>query len=231
MKEGVSKILKMVEEGKLSAQEAEKLLSAMDESRSPGAGVGISFGRRRQEEEFVEKELAGRDDFKLSLSASKAELMLWQEDTVKAEIWLDDLGSAEETPEGLVLNMARAKIHLPAERSLKLDISAGKVEGEVPAITALYCSAGKAELRGMREGVISCNAGKAELHLLPEPGPLSLEVNAGKVELLVPGERRMQILREEVNACGVFVDRELEDPSAPQVVIRCNAGKVSIRKE
>jgi hypothetical protein len=229
MKEEVGKILRMVEEGKLSAEEAEKLLSAMDAPRSPGAGVGISFGRKRQEE-FVEKELPGRDDFKLALSASKAELMLWDQDTVKAEIWLDDLGSAEETPEGLVLNMARAKIHLPAGRSVKLEISAGTVEGEVPAITMLYCSAGKAELRGMREGVVSCNAGKAEVHLAPEPGPLSVEANAGKVELLVHGERKMHVLREEVNACGVFVDGEIEDSSAPQAIVRCNAGKVTITR-
>lgn len=230
MKEEVGKILRMVEEGKLSAEEAEKLLSAMDAPRSLGAGVGISFGRKRQEE-FVEKELPGRDDFKLSFSASKSELMLWQEDTVKAEIWLGDLGSVEETPDGLVLNMARARIHLPAGRSVQLDLSAGKVVGEVPPVTYLTCSAGKAKLQGMREGKLTCNAGKVEVALSPEPGPLIVEANAGKVELFVPGERRMHIIKEESNACGIFVDREIEDPSAPQAVVRCNAGKVTIYKE
>lgn len=229
MREEVIRILRMVEKGKLSADEAEKLLLAIDVPGSPGVGVGISFGRKR-ETGFVEKEVLGRDDFKLSLSASKAELSLWQEDTVKVEAWLDDLGSVEETPDGLVLNMARAKVCLPAKRSLWLEISAGKAEGEVPPVTRLTCSAGKVELRGIREGAVSCSAGKAEIELSEEPGPLSLEVSAGKLELTVPGERKMHIIREEVNACGFFVDKEVEDPSAPRATVRCNAGKVSIKK-
>ncbi len=230
MREEVLRVLKMVEDGKISADEAEKLLSAMDSRRPSPAGVGISMGRKA-ETKFVEKELPGRDNLRLSVSASKAELLLWDQDTVKAEAWLDDLGSVEETPDGLEINMARAKIHLPAGRSVRLEISAGKAEGEVPPVAQITCSAGKAELRGMREGRIACSAGKVEMALSPEPGLLNLEVSAGKLELKVPGERKMHILREEVNACGVLVDKDIEDPSAPQATVRCSAGKVTIRKE
>jgi|GEM_PF-1978899 len=229
MREEVLRILRMVEEGKLNAQEAERLLSALETLRAPGAGVGISFDRKPNAE-FVEKELPGRDDFNLSLSASKAELFLWDEDRVKLEAWVGDLGFANETPSGLALNMARARIHLPSGRSLRLDVSAGKAKGDIPAVANITCAAGKAELRGLREGTVSCSAGKVEILLSPEPGPLSLEVNAGKIEILVPGERKMRIIREDINAGGVQIDGRIEDPSAPPATIRCSAGKISIRK-
>ncbi|MGB9589461.1 MAG: SHOCT-like domain-containing protein [Candidatus Hydrothermia bacterium] len=231
MREEILIILRMVEQGKLSAEEAERLLSLLETHHFANkAGVGISFGRRVRAE-YVERELLGREDLMLAISASRAELRLWQEDKIKVEAWLEDLGSVEETARGLEINMARARIHLPSTTRLTLELSASKAEGEVPPVTNLTCSAGKAELRGMREGVISCSAGKTEITLTPEPGPLELEVNAGKLELLVPCERKMRVIREEVNAGGVFVDRGLEDPSAPQATIRCCAGKVSIRKK
>ncbi|MEO0180127.1 MAG: hypothetical protein ABIM74_09020 [candidate division WOR-3 bacterium] len=229
MKEEVLRILRMVEEGKITADEAERLLSALESLKAHEHRVGIFVGRKA-EAGFVERELPGRDGFALAISASKAELSLWEEDRVKVEAWLDELGSVEETSDGLRLNMARAKIRIPAERSLRLELSAGKAEGEVPPITDITCSAGKAELRGLREGTVSCSAGKVEVALSAEPGVLSLDVSAGKIELLVPKERKMHIIKEEVSACGVFVDEGIEDPSAPQATVRGRAGKVSIRK-
>jgi len=229
MREEVIRILRMVEEGKLSAREAERLLSALETRQARRAGVGISFGKKPNED-FVEKELPGSDDFSLSLSASKAELLVWDEDRVKVEAWIGDLGFADEAPNGLAINMARARICLPSMRSLRLDVYAGKVKGDLPPVAVIACSAGKAELRGLREGAVSCSAGKVEVLLSPEPGPLSLDVSAGKVELLVPGDRKLRIIREDIISGGVYIDTGIDDPSAPPATLRCRAGKISIRK-
>jgi len=233
MEEEITRILKMVEEGKLSAEEANRLLSSlMGAEAGKHERFSVRIGHDKPGAEKIVRDYEGLSEFRLDLSACMAEMELWDQDAIHIEAWLDECcGEFTESEGAAQVKGARVHARFPKHLKLTLDSSASRVEGEIPLQTDLNCSAGKAELRGLGWGDVSISAGKAEIELAEEPGPLKLNVSAGKVDVVVPEPRKFARGSSSCSAGRVDVDERLIDPAEPPLDVDCSAGKVRVERK
>ncbi len=215
MREEVLRILKMVEEGKITAAEAERLLSALEKERSEPPRAE----ERRPKAAAQELELDPSLPLKVRVRGGNLTVIRSEEARIEGKGLVLDAG-------GEITLTGKATLYWPGKSVLGLRVSWGNIEGEVPRLD-LRLNMANAEIEGVVAGRVSVRMGNAELRLAESFEGLEGECEMGNLEIYTP-------VKVSVDASekwgAVSVDPEAQDPQGPPIRIFSRAGSVEVVK-
>ncbi|MCX7941975.1 MAG: DUF4097 domain-containing protein [Dictyoglomaceae bacterium] len=206
--EEIRRILKMLEEGKITAEEAEKLISAIEEKNKKDKGVSslgktigdtvssalsvipgvlgsiFSFsGEEILDEE--EKAFSFDKEKSLEINISGGDLDIKTEES--DEIILRGRGRYNFNENKLTLSAGDFFLTLPKLKELKLVINAGDFNGEISADKInIILNAGDADIF-LKSFEINCivNMGDMDINLMENPKKAVLNCNMGDLSIIL----------------------------------------------
>ncbi len=205
--EEVRRILKMLEEGKITAEEAEKLISAIEEKGKKDKGVSslgkiigdsvssalsiipgvlgnvLSFSGEELLEEIT---LSINREEPLEVNISGGDLDIKTEE--RDEIILKGKGRYNFSENKLTLSAGNFLLTLPKLKEFKLIINAGDFDGEIWADKInIILNAGDANIF-LRSLEISCfiNMGDMDIKLMENPKKATMNCNMGDLSIILP---------------------------------------------
>lgn len=208
--EEIRRILKMLEEGKITAEEAEKLISAIEEKGKRDKGVSslgkvigetvssalsvipgllgsvLFFSGEEIEEE--EKVFSFNKEEPLEINISGGDLDIKTEE--KDEIILRGKGKYNFSENKLTLSSGDFFLTLPKIKDLKLIINAGDFDGEIFADKVnIILNAGDADIF-LKALELNCivNMGDMDIKLIENPKKAVLNCNMGDLSIILPND-------------------------------------------
>lgn len=208
--EEIRRILKMLEEGKITAEEAEKLISAIEEKGKRDKGVSslgkvigetvssalsvipgvlgsvLFFSGEEIEEE--EKVFSFNKEEPLEINISGGDLDIKTEE--KDEIILRGKGKYNFCENKLTLSSGDFFLTLPKIKDLKLIINAGDFDGEIFADKVnIILNAGDADIF-LKALELNCivNMGDMDIKLIENPKKAVLNCNMGDLSIILPND-------------------------------------------
>ena len=212
MREEVLRILKLVEEGKITAAEAERLLDALEK--------GESKPKPKPKRRLAGEELKLNPEKPLKITLKGGQLVVVRSEEAR----LVGEGVTEEA-DGVHLT-GGAQLLWPGRAELEVSVYWGALEGEVPRLS-LELVMGSAKLVGVEEGKVRVCMGNAELKLSREFRGLEASCDMGNLEIYTPVGVSVQA---EEHWGSVSVDPAVQDPDGPPVKVSARMGEAEVKR-
>lgn len=204
----IRRILKMLEEGKITAEEAEKLISAIEEKGKKDKGVSslgkiignsvssalsiipgvlgnvLSFSGEELLEEEITFSLNRGEPLEVNISGGDLDIKTEE----RNEMVLKGKGRYNFNENKLTLSAGDFFLILPKLKELKLSINAGDFDGEIWADKInIILNAGDADIL-LRSSEISCfiNMGDMDIKLMEKPKEATINCNMGDLSIILP---------------------------------------------
>lgn len=206
--EEIRRIIKMLEEGKITAEEAEKLISAIEEKSRKERGI-LNFGKIIgdtvssalsvipeilgsvlffSEKEILDEEKAlsfnKEEPLEINISGGDLDVKIGETD----EVILKGKGRYNFSENKLNLSAGDFSLILPKLKELKLIINAGDLDGDIFADKInIILNAGDADL-SLKSFELNCivNMGDMDIKLMENPKKAVLNCNMGDLSIILP---------------------------------------------